>query len=153
VEVTVESSPVEDGERHETRGDADITVSATAANGTTLEEVLLRINGEHRETRSLVGTNATEAFNATRFTVFKDSEAAHVFLESPYETVPWHDIGDGTQAGPVVVPGGGLLSVFSFVPLRLVGLGLDVLVGLAVVLTLVRFVLRRVGDSGEETGG
>ena len=67
--------------------------------------------------------------------------------------MPWHDIGDGTQAGPVVVPGGGLLSVFSFVPLRLIELGLDVFVGLAVVLTLVRFVLRRVGDSGEETGG
>ncbi|PSP53235.1 hypothetical protein BRC74_04810 [Halobacteriales archaeon QH_7_68_42] len=60
---------------------------------------------------------------------------------------------NGTQAGPVVVSeGGGLLSMlFSVLPLRLIGMGLGGLVGLAVVLTLVRFVLRRVGG-GEAEG-
>jgi PGF-pre-PGF domain-containing protein len=61
---------------------------------------------------------------------------------------------NGTRAGPVVVSsgGGGLLSVFSFIPVRLVGLALGGLLGFGVVLTLVRFVIRRVGGSGE-TGG
>lgn len=60
---------------------------------------------------------------------------------------------NGTQAGPVVVEeGSGLLSVFAFVPLRLIGLVLGAIVGLLVVLTLVRFVLRRVGSGGEASG-
>jgi hypothetical protein len=61
---------------------------------------------------------------------------------------------NGTQAGPVTVEnGGGPLSVLAFVPLRLLGLGVGGLVGLFVVGVLVRFVLRRVGGSGEEASG
>jgi hypothetical protein len=61
---------------------------------------------------------------------------------------------NGTQAGPVVVSGGGgLLSILSIIPVRLIGLILGGVVGLLVVLTLVRFVLRRVGSGGEEAGG
>jgi len=62
---------------------------------------------------------------------------------------------NGTRAGPVVVSeggggGGGLLSVFSVLPLELIGMAVGGLVGLALVLVLVRFVLRRVGGSGAD---
>jgi len=64
---------------------------------------------------------------------------------------------NGTQGGPVTVSndggGGGILSIFSFLPLELIGMVVGGLVGLALVLVLVRFVLRRVGGSGESAGG
>ncbi|WP_459192693.1 hypothetical protein [Halosimplex sp. J119] len=66
---------------------------------------------------------------------------------------------NGTQAGPVVVEGGGgllsILSIFSFLsflPLRLIGMAIGGIVGLLLVLVLLRFVLGKVGG-GESTGG
>jgi PGF-pre-PGF domain-containing protein len=64
---------------------------------------------------------------------------------------------NGTQGGPVTVSkgggGGGLLSMFAFLPLELIGMIVGGIVGLALVLVLVRFVLRRVGGSGDSAGG
>lgn len=67
---------------------------------------------------------------------------------------------NGTQAGPVVVGGGGgllsFLSVFSFLsflPLRLIGMALGGIVGLFLVLVLLQFVLRKVGGGGDSASG
>jgi len=65
---------------------------------------------------------------------------------------------NGTQGGPVTVNGGGgggggILSIFSFLPLELIGMIVGGIVGLGLVLVLVRFVIQRVGGSGESAGG
>jgi len=125
VEVTVDGSSVADGGRHETNGNDRITVDAavngSAPEGTTLEEVVVRVDGEREASRSVNGTTATErvrphfdpgnntvrvivtdtagAVNSTEFTVYKDSDPPHVFLTEPYETRPWYDITDGNVTG------------------------------------------------------
>jgi len=100
----------------------------------------------HELNRTSVVTRAVEVPAGGQETV----EFRTAFAESGNHTVSVN----GTQAGPVVVSagGGGFLSVFSFLPVRLIGLGLAGLLGFGVVLMLVRFVVRRVGGSGE-TGG
>jgi hypothetical protein len=95
--------------------------------------------------RTIVDSQSVELIPAEERTVRYET----AFAEPGNYTVSVN----GTQAGPVVVAeSGGLLSVFSFVPLRLVGLVLGGIVGLLLVLTLVRFVLRRVGSGGEASG-
>ncbi|WP_436927878.1 hypothetical protein [Halosimplex amylolyticum] len=67
---------------------------------------------------------------------------------------------NGTQAGPVVVGGGGGLlsflsffSFLSFLPLRLIGMALGGILGLLLVLVLLRFVLGKVGGDGDSASG
>lgn len=125
LDVTVDGSPVEDGSRHETGADDRIRVEASVSDaapaGTTLAEIVVRVDGERRASWSVNGTSATEQVrpefdegnntvrvivtdtadnvNSTQFTVYKDTEAPHLWLTEPYETAPYHDIPDGNVTG------------------------------------------------------
>jgi len=126
-----------------------VTVTATLANaGDADGSYVAGLAAIHEvdRNRTSVATRAVQVPAGGQETV----EFRTAFAESGNHTVSVN----GTRAGPVVVSGGGggFLSIFSFIPVRLVGLALGGLFGLGVVLTLVRFVVRRVGGSGE-TGG
>jgi len=126
VEVSVGGTHLEEGDRHETHSDDELTVEAAvggaASANVTLVEVVVRVDSDLVESRSV------ELIPAEERTVRYET----AFAEPGNYTVSVND----TQAGPVVVEeGGGLLSVFSFVPLRLVGLILGGVAGLLLVLT------------------
>jgi len=124
-----------------------VTVTATLENaGDANGNYVAGLATIHAVNRTSVATRAVQVPAGGQETV----EFRTAFAESGNHTVSVN----GTRAGPVVVSagGGGLLSVFSFIPVRLVGLGLAGLLGFAVVLMLVRFVVRRVGGSGEAGG-
>lgn len=134
VNVTVDSLSVNDGDRLEKGREVGITVDAAvgtaAANGTELAEVVVRVNGERARSFDVNGTTATEsvrpsfdqgdnevrvlvtdtagAVNATRFTVFLDREAPHVYLTEPYRTDPYVAIHDGVVDGTAVTIAGGV---------------------------------------------
>ncbi|MEF8852840.1 MAG: hypothetical protein V5A28_10530 [Haloarculaceae archaeon] len=113
-----------------------------------------RETGEPQIFVSNVTVNRTQV--TTRTVEVPAGGEATVEFRTPFAETGNHTVSvNGTRAGPVVVSsGGGPLSVFSvlsMLPLRLIGMGLGAFVGLAVVLTLVRFVLRRVGG-GEADG-
>lgn len=149
----------------EETGEAQIIVTnvtvnrtAVAVNESVTVNATLRNDGDANGTytaslQTIQGLNRTQV--ETRTVGVPAGDERTVRYETAFAEPGNHTVSvNGSQAGPVVVgaAGGGLLSVFAFIPLRLVGLILGGIVGLLVVLTLVRFVLRRVG-SGGETGG
>jgi hypothetical protein len=125
VTVTVDDKPITDGERYETSTDDEIRVEAAvgdgAAAGTELVEIAVRVDGTLAKSWSVNGTSATrevrpdydagnntvrvivtdsaDNVNSTTFTVYKDLEAPHVYLTSPYETDPYYNIPDGSVSG------------------------------------------------------
>jgi PGF-pre-PGF domain-containing protein len=144
VSVTVDDAAVTDGGRHEVGGDPRITVDASvsdAAEGTELSEIVLRVGGNRSASTAVDGTSATERFtpeladgnnsvrvivtdsagsvNATRFTVFKDETAPHVFLESPYQSRPWFPIRDGRTNGTATVFSGRVIDDSAVEKLRI----------------------------------
>lgn len=132
VDVAVDSTAVSDGDFYETgqdpRIDVDAAVGADAGNGTELNEVVVRVGGDHYETFDVEGTEASETVfpdlrngnntvrvivtddagnvNSTQFTVRKDGTAPFVRLTEPYRTQPRGPIGDGTVEGPAVTLAG-----------------------------------------------
>jgi hypothetical protein len=125
VTVTVDGTRMADGDRHETgtdeRIEVETAVGEAAPEGAELDEIVLRVEGSRRASVTVNGTSATRTFtpdlddgnnsvrvivtdtagntNATRFTVFKDEDAPHVFLESPYQSRPFFPIEDGQTNG------------------------------------------------------
>ena len=124
-----------------------VLVTATLANaGDANGSYVAGLTAIHERNRTSVATRPVQVSAGGQETV----EFRAAFAESGNHTVSVN----GTRAGPVVVSagGGGFLSVLSFLPVRLIGLGLAGLLGLGVVLMLARFVIRRVGGSGEAGG-
>lgn len=146
VTVTVDGTRMADGDRHETGTDERIEVEAAvgeaAPDGTELDEVVLRVEGSRRASVTVDGTSTTETFtpdldggnnsvrvivtddagntNATRFTVFKDEDAPHVFLESPYQSRPFFPIEDGQTNGSAVTFAGRVIEDSTVEKLRII---------------------------------
>jgi len=156
------------GSTDESTGEAQIFVSNVTVNRTRVavnESVLVTAvlsNAGNASGTYVTGLSDIQGLNRTVVAkraaeVPADGEAT-VEFRTDFAEPGNHTVSvNGTQAGPVVVSSGGggllsVLSVLSFLPLRLIGMGLGALVALAVLLTLVRFVLRRVGGGGEAGG-
>ncbi|WP_436909401.1 hypothetical protein [Halosimplex marinum] len=150
----------------EPSGEATIFVSnvtvnrtAVAVNESVAVNVTLANSGDGNGTytagfQTLHDTNVS--FVGTETVAVPAGEQRRVNFTTNFSTTGNHTVMvNGTRAGPVVVGGGGgllsFLSVLSFLPLRLIGMGLGGLLGLGLVVVLLRFVLRKVG--GESANG
>ncbi|WP_135363871.1 hypothetical protein [Halosimplex halophilum] len=151
----------------EPAGEATIFVSnvtvnrtAVAVNESVAVNVTLANSGEANGTytaglQTLHDTNVS--FVARESVAVPAGEQRRVNFTTQFASEGNHTVMvNGTRAGPVVVGGGGgllsVLSVFSVLPLRLIGMGLGGLVGLGLVVVLLRFVLGKVGG-GESANG
>ncbi|WP_436932293.1 hypothetical protein [Halosimplex halobium] len=151
----------------EPSGEATIFVSnvtvnrtAVAVNESVAVNVTLANSGEGNGTytaglQTLHDTNVS--FVARESVAVPAGEQRRVGFTTQFAAEGNHTVlVNGTRAGPVVVGGGGgllsFLSVFSVLPLRLIGMGLGGLVGLGLVVVLLRFVLGKVGG-GESANG
>ncbi|ELZ20615.1 hypothetical protein C475_20168 [Halosimplex carlsbadense 2-9-1] len=139
----------------------NLTVNRTAV--TVNESVLVNVSLENRGDASATYTADLRAIHegntsqvANRTAVVPPGENRSLELTADFAEPGNHTLAvDGTEAGPVVVSGGGgllsFLSVLSVLPLRLIGIGLGGLLGLGLVVVLLRFVLGKVG--GESADG
>ncbi|QLH82621.1 hypothetical protein [Halosimplex pelagicum] len=150
----------------EPSGEATIFVSnvtvnrtAVAVNESVAVNVTLANEGDADGTytaglQTLQGMNVS--FVGTETVAVPAGEQRGVQFSTQFATEGNHTVMvNGTQAGPVVVGGGGgllsFLSFLSFLPLRLIGMALGGLLGLGLVVVLLRFVLGKVG--GESANG
>ncbi|QPV63904.1 hypothetical protein I7X12_04540 [Halosimplex litoreum] len=146
VDVTVRSTDVSSGDTYESGSDVEITVNASVGDaapaGTTLSEVVVRVNGDLATSIPANGTSLSETVrpdlrdgsnsirvivtddagnvNATSFTVLKDAEPPHIFLTSPYETAPWKPIPNGSANDTRATIAGTIIEETSVTELRII---------------------------------
>ena len=135
VEIAVGSTSIADGDTYRTGSDIEMTVNASvgadAPSGASLNEIVVRVNGERAESIAVNGSTVSETVepelsngnnsvrvivtddagnvNSTAFTVTKDTEAPHVYLTSPYQSAPWKPIADGETNGTETTVAGNVI--------------------------------------------
>jgi len=146
VDVTVRSTDVSNGDTYESGSDVEITIDASVGDaapaGTTLSEVVVRVNGDLATSIPADGASVSETVrpdlrdgsnsvrvivtddagnvNATSFTVLKDAEPPHIFLTSPYETAPWKPITNGSANDTHATIAGTIIEETSVTELRVI---------------------------------